>query len=346
MRPPVIAARVRRGGNNEFIYKKNGAGGRAHSARAGSRHPRILALGSEGDSLLLGGSRSDELRDPLQERQDTDHRRSGQLLGQYQAGGRQGLRLLLLYLQPRLSRGDPRALGRRDRRGGRERSRRQPGVQRSVQVVAALLAAAAHRHGGAARGGVHHHNAQIQRREQQGAQLRQDQGDPGQGQQGAVLRCRGRRRGKAGAPGDRGFPERSQEVHRHRRAHPQGRAARRSSRNGQDPVREGGRGRSQRAVLLHQRLGLRGDVRGRGRVARARPVRASQAQYALHSVHRRDRRGGQTERRGFGRRQRRARADAQPAARPDGRLRVQRQHNRHGGDQPRGYPRPRSHETG
>ena len=45
-------------------------------------------------------------------------------------------------------------------------------------------------------------------------------------------------------------------------------------------------GRSQRAVLLHLRFGLRGDVRGRGRQPRARPVRAGQEERALHHLHR------------------------------------------------------------
>ena len=52
-------------------------------------------------------------------------------------------------------------------------------------------------------------------------------------------------------------------------AHPQGRAAVRPSRHRQDAAgpRRGRRGR--RALLLHLRLGLRGDVRGRRRLARA-----------------------------------------------------------------------------
>ena len=46
------------------------------------------------------------------------------------------------------------------------------------------------------------------------------------------------------------------------------------------------RGRSQRAVLLHLRLGFRRDVRGRRRQPRARPVRAGQEERALHHLHR------------------------------------------------------------
>jgi cell division protease FtsH len=80
-------------------------------------------------------------------------------------------------------------------------------------------------------------------------------------------------------------------------------------------------GEAGRAVLLHLRLGLRRDVRRRGRVPRARPLRAGQAELALHHLHGRDRRRRPPPRRRHGRRARRARADAQPAPRGDGRLR-------------------------
>ena len=72
------------------------------------------------------------------------------------------------------------------------------------------------------------------------------------------------------------------------------------------------------------RLGLRGDVRGRRRQPRARHVRAGQEERSLHHLHRRDRRRRPPSRRRAGRRQRRARADAEPDARRDGRLREQR----------------------
>jgi cell division protease FtsH len=52
---------------------------------------------------------------------------------------------------------------------------------------------------------------------------------------------------------------------------------------------------------------------GVGARARARHVRAGEEERALHRVHRRDRRGRPPARRGPGRRQRRARADAEPA---------------------------------
>ena len=55
---------------------------------------------------------------------------------------------------------------------------------------------------------------------------------------------------------------------------------------------------------------------------------------ALHHLHRRDRRGRPASRRRARRRSRRARADAQPAARRDGRLRVERRRHPHRRHQP------------
>ena len=90
----------------------------------------------------------------------------------------------------------------------------------------------------------------------------------------------------------------------------------------QDAARARHRRRGGRAVLLHLRLGLRRDVRGRRRQPRARPLRAGQEERPLHHLHRRDRRRRPPPRRRPGRRPRRARADAEPAAGRDGRLRV------------------------
>ncbi len=81
---------------------------------------------------------------------------------------------------------------------------------------------------------------------------------------------------------------------------PKGRSCGRPSGHGQDAARTRGRRRSQRAVLLDERLGLRRDVRGRGRVACARPVRDRQEARAVHHLHRRDRRGWTPSRRGLG----------------------------------------------
>ena len=90
----------------------------------------------------------------------------------------------------------------------------------------------------------------------------------------------------------------------------------------------------------HLGLGLRRDVRRRRRLARARPVRAGQEERALHHLHRRDRRGRAPSRRRPRRRSRRARADAQPAARRDGRLRVERRRHPDRRDQPPRRARP------
>jgi hypothetical protein len=108
----------------------------------------------------------------------------------------------------------------------------------------------------------------------------------------------------------------------------------------QDAAGQGHRRRGQGAVLQHLRLRLRRDVRRRRRQPRARHVRAGQEERALHHLHRRDRRRRPPAWRRPGRRQRRARADAQPDAGRDGRLRDQRGRHRDGGHQPARHPRP------
>ena len=119
---------------------------------------------------------------------------------------------------------------------------------------------------------------------------------------------------------------------------PQGRPAGRPARHRQDAAGAGRRRRGGRAVLLDQRLRVRRDVRRRRRGARARPVRAGQAEGALHHLHRRARRPRQGARRRAGG-ARRARADAEPAARRDGRLRHARGRHPHGRHQPARDPR-------
>ena len=99
-------------------------------------------------------------------------------------------------------------------------------------------------------------------------------------------------------------------------------------------------GEAGRAVLLDLRLRLRRDVRRCRRLPRARPVRAGQGQRPRDHLRRRDRRRRPPPRRRPGRRPRRARADPQPAARRDGRLRRQDQRHPHRGDQPPRHPRP------
>ena len=65
-----------------------------------------------------------------------------------------------------------------------------------------------------------------------------------------------------------------------------------TARHGQDLVGEGHRRRGKGAFFLDLRLGLCGNVRGRGRVPCSRHVRASQETITLHHLHRRDRRRG------------------------------------------------------
>jgi cell division protease FtsH len=84
------------------------------------------------------------------------------------------------------------------------------------------------------------------------------------------------------------------------RQDPEGRAACRPARHGQDAARARHRGRGGRAVLHHLGLRLRGDVRGRGCQPGARHVRAGQEERALHRLHRRDRRRGAQRGVGYG----------------------------------------------
>ena len=79
---------------------------------------------------------------------------------------------------------------------------------------------------------------------------------------------------------------------------------------------------------------------GVGASPRPRPLRAGQAELPLHHLHGRDRRRRPPPRRRHGRRPRRARADPQPAARRDGRLRDEGQHHPDRRHQPPGHPRP------
>ncbi len=157
---------------------------------------------------------------------------------------------------------------------------------------------------------------------------------------------RGRRRGRRGAPRDQGVPREPEEVPGARGPDPEGRAALRAPRHGQDAARARRRRRGGRPVLLHLGLGLRRDVR-RGRcLPRARPLRAGQAELALHHLHGRDRRRRPPPRRRHGRRARRARADAQPAPGRDGRLHLDGQHHHDRGHEPARHPRPRAPAPG
>ncbi len=139
---------------------------------------------------------------------------------------------------------------------------------------------------------------------------------------GHDLRRRRRLRGReAGDHRGRRLPEAPREVRRDRRPHPQGRAARRPPGHRQDPHRPGRRRRGRRAVPLGHRLGLHGDVRGRRRQPRPRPVPDRPQDGPGHHLRGRDRLHRPQARRRPRRRPRRAGADAQPDALRDGRLR-------------------------
>ena len=94
-----------------------------------------------------------------------------------------------------------------------------------------------------------------------------------------------------------------------------------------------------RAVLLDLGLGLRRDVRRRRRLARARPVRAASRTRPASSSWTRSTPSAVTRCRPR-RWPRRARADAQPAARRDGQRDDEGQHHSHRRHQPAGHPRP------
>ena len=89
-----------------------------------------------------------------------------------------------------------------------------------------------------------------------------------------ALRRRGRLRGREarGARGRR-VPETSEPLQEDRGGWAARPAARRSTGDGQDAPRAGGRGRGQRSVLLRDGIQLRGDVRGGGGGPRSRPLR-------------------------------------------------------------------------
>ena len=142
------------------------------------------------------------------------------------------------------------------------------------------------------------------------------------------------------------FLKTPEEIHAARRPHPEGRAARRPPGHGQDAAgaRRGRRG--QGAVLHPERLGVRRDVRRRRRRARARPVPAGGGQVALHRLHRRARRARQGARAEPDGQPRRARADAEPAAGRDGRLRFEEGRHHHGRDEPAGGARPGAAASG
>ena len=109
--------------------------------------------------------------------------------------------------------------------------------------------------------------------------------DEGRGQ-GALQGCGRRGRGEGGGGGGRRVPARPQALRDPRRARPQRHPSHGPSRHGQDAPGQGHRRRGQRALLQHQRLGLRGDVRGRRRQPRARYVRPGQEERTVHPFYR------------------------------------------------------------
>ena len=146
---------------------------------------------------------------------------------------------------------------------------------------------------------------------------------------------------QAGDHRGRRLPEAPRAVRRDRRPHPQGRAAGRPPGHRQDAHRPGRGRRGRRAVPVGHRLRLHGDVRRRRRQPGPRPVPERPQAGPGHHLRRRDRLDRPQARRRPRRRPRRARADPQPDAVRDGRLRGHRGHRDDGGHQPARHPRPR-----
>ena len=158
--------------------------------------------------------------------------------------------------------------------------------------------------------------------------------------EGAVHGRRRRRRSRGRAEGNRRVPEEPEEVHEPRRPDSEGRAAGRPAGHRQDAARARGRRRGARAVLQPERIGVRRDVRRRRRRAHPRSVSAGRSEGALHRLHRRARRARQGARAEPDRQPRGARADAEPAAGRDGRLRLAQGRHHHGRHQPARSARP------
>src|SRR5207247_2577936 len=119
------------------------------------------------------------------------------------------------------------------------------------------------------------HAADAERR-QQGAVVWQEQGEivVQLAKEGDVQGCRRGGRGKRGAAGDYRVPQGTPEIPEAWRPDSEGRSADGTAWDRQDASRPCGCGRSERAVLLDQRLRFRGDVCRRRRLPRPRPLRA------------------------------------------------------------------------
>ena len=155
---------------------------------------------------------------------------------------------------------------------------------------------------------------------------------------GDLRRCGRRGRGQGRTQGDRRVPARARPFRRHRRPNSQRRAAGRLARHGQDAARALDCRRSRSAVPLCQRVGLRRDVCRRRRQPRAQAVQGSAQAPGQHHLHRRARRRRPQPRQPVAE-PRGARADAESAARRDGRLRAEPGPGRHRRDQPARHPR-------
>ena len=86
--------------------------------------------------------------------------------------------------------------------------------------------------------------------------------------------------------GDHRHPAQPPEVHRDRCQAAQGRPAGGPAGHRQDPAGQGGGRRGRRPLLLHQRLRLRGDVRGHGRGPGPGSVQRGRQDGPLHHLHR------------------------------------------------------------
>ena len=156
-------------------------------------------------------------------------------------------------------------------------------------------------------------------------------------------RDRRRRRGQGRAARGRRLPAQPQAFPRDRRPGPEGHPPAWTARDRQDAARQGGRARIGRHVLLTVGGVVRRDVRRPRRRADPAPVQGGTQEVARDRVHRRARRGRRPPRHGH---LRRARPDAEPAARRDGRV-----HRAQGGGrdrrlQPARQARPRAASAG
>ena len=174
----------------------------------------------------------------------------------------------------------------------------------------------------------------------------QGEADVGRRAEDHLPRRRGRRRGGRGAARDQGVPREPEEVPGARRADPEGRAAVRTPGTGKTLLARAVAGEAGVPFFSISGSDFVEMFVGVGASPRARPLRAGQAEQPLHHLHGRDRRRRPPSRRRHGRRSRRARADAEPAPRRDGRLHDDRQHHPDRRHEPPRHPRSRAAAPG